>query len=174
METRMSLADLVREYRRDFAPGLQAELDYYPSLDSLAEVIRRATVGLGDNDLMHSYQHRLNYALLEEQAEAYLGIKNKIRNTNTFGELFDLLRRHRLDGVGRLTCYDAAVRIGSYFRLCAVTYLYTGTIVGYRNLGLRASGDTPTFESQPKPLQSLSPSDLKNFLYLFSKRIKGL
>ena len=71
----------------------------------------------------------------------------------------------RVPGIGPVTIYDTAQRIGYRLGLAPDrVYLHAGTREGARKLGLDTSHEYLLPEELPFPLQKLAPADVEDFL----------
>jgi hypothetical protein len=113
----MTLAQIVRSYIRDYRPFARAEADQYRRLPSLKEAIRHAALCHRlPGDKRHDHQRRIPGAILKS-AETRLQIVNEaIRTAVSFEALHDIIKREIGDirGIGDLTAYDVANRIGAF------------------------------------------------------------
>jgi hypothetical protein len=69
-----------------------------------------------------------------------------------------------------LYIYDAAVRLGYYFKLAPeYVYLHRGTREGAKALGLDYHGKCLEKEQVPTPVRVLSPAQIESFLCIYKK-----
>ena len=98
----------------------------------------------------------------------------------TFAEFHDTLWEIRPPGIGALTTYDVATRVGAWLRIEPVhIYLHTGARLGWEALmGIhaRAYGLTSRVppERWPVPLRQLSADMAEDFLCTYRDTLKGI
>ena len=94
----------------------------------------------------------------------------QLRRATSFDDLFDLVDKHILpiQGIGPLTVYDTALRIGARLGLSPTrVYLHAGTRAGARELGLDAQRGTIEMDELPEPLRQLSPREAEDLLCIY-------
>lgn len=98
----------------------------------------------------------------------------------TFARFHDILWEIRPAGIGALTTYDVATRVGAYLRLEPVDiYLHTGARMGWEALmgvHARAYGLTSRVppERWPAPLRQLSADMAEDFLCTYRDTLRGI
>jgi len=131
-----TLASIVRAYKARFRKRNQEELDSFAS-ESVAGAVKRAGVAERPDGKRYDHQRRIPQDVLRLAAER-LG-RAKLNRARDFDELHKLVTRAigSIHGIGRLTVYDTALRIGAKLSLAPDrVYLHTGTRTGARKLGL--------------------------------------
>jgi hypothetical protein len=77
-----------------------------------------------------------------------------------------------IKGIGALTVYDIAHRIGAYLRKApGRVYLHAGVRVGARALGI--GGDSFDPKILPKPFSRLAPSEIEDCLCIYKDDLIG-
>lgn len=65
---------------------------------------------------IHSHQKRVGQAKLLEFAQNLSGTLSKLKQATNFKELHDIIAAKKINGVGELTIYDTALRIGAILK----------------------------------------------------------
>ena len=113
----LTLTDIIRLYREEYFSVLEDELGKFKKIykaPKLKELIRAAASGK-DPETGKKMPHQSRFpaeALLQQWAEVLPDAVAEIKNCSTFQQLHDLIKEKRLKGIGPLTCYDTALRIG--------------------------------------------------------------
>lgn len=106
--------------------------------------------------------------MLAEFAKGLLEQEALIQRAKSFDELHALVSNSRISGVGDLTCYDVAHRIGAYLRLKpTMVYLHAGADGGAKVLGLARRRGRLLVEGLPLEFQDLSPEEVEDILCIF-------
>jgi hypothetical protein len=78
-----------------------------------------------------------------------------------------------LQGIGELTVYDTALRIGAKLgHLPKAVYLHAGTRAGARALGLDWKAEVLPIRAFPAELRVLAPHEIEDCLCIFKDRLK--
>ena len=165
---------LVREYKARFRPGAREMVEYYSALPSLEDAIRRAALAIRADGKRESHQRRIPGAVLQEFARRVLRRKGQIARCREFGQIIEIIGHCKVSGIGKLTMYDTALRIGAALRVApSVVYLHAGTRIGARKLGLDATGECIDIEDLPEPLGELEPREAEDFLCIYKDSLGG-
>ena len=170
----MTLEDIVTDYIREFRDNARKEMRFFEVLRSPSAAIRKAALCELPSGKRHPHQRRIPRALLE-QAEAKLqGISRTLAKATSFAELHRAVEDEigSLMGIGTLTVYDIAHRIGAHFgKAPERVYLHAGTRVGARTFGL--GGDSFDPKLLPKPFSRLAPSEIEDCLCIYKEELRG-
>ena len=168
------LEQLVAHYLRCFAPCRQADQERFAKMPDLATAIRNASLARRADGKCESHQRRVGLTRLKHFERSLRQVHDVIAQCRTFRDLHTVVSEKRIDGIGPLTVYDTAVRIGAFLRVAPENvYLHTGTRKGAKMLGLIASSGCVEPEELPPPLRRLSPDDVENFLCIFKDAFWG-
>lgn len=86
---------------------------------------------------MHNHQSRVPEAVRRAFAESILEVKGIRRQSPDFDSLFDLLEARAVPGIGPVTLYDVATRVGAFLGVEPTSlYLHAGVRQGVRALDL--------------------------------------
>jgi hypothetical protein len=127
----------------------------------------------GGRGLKHPHQRRIPNKLLEEFAQALQKKHQALSRAADFEELMSIVSAAALPGIGALTIYDTALRLGFRLKLRpGLVYLHRGTLKGARLLGIGANGSIAK-DKLPKVLKDsdLDPGELEDFLCVFPKTL---
>jgi len=83
----------------------------------------------------HPHQYRIRKKSIEEFLENLLGEKNSMLASKNFDDLYKVIYRNKTKGIGLLTIYDTALRIGGKLQLHPnKVYLHRGAKKGAEKL----------------------------------------
>jgi hypothetical protein len=170
-----SLEEMVSEYKGCGFLVTEEERDFYASAPIMEDAIARAMVR-GPDGKMHSHQRRIGRERLDVAADRLLGAVNVLNNAESFEQLHQgvVNRTEALRGVGELTQYDVAQRIGAYLGLRpGVVYLHAGTRRGARHLGLEYRRSVLQVSELRDELRTLPPDHVENFLCIYEREFAG-
>lgn len=126
-------------------------------------------------DKRASHQRRIPAAVLDRARKRLLAHKKRLRQAASFEELLNLtnallrMEPNRIRGIGELTVYDIAHRIGHFLGLKPkLVYLHAGARVGARRLGVKNWRAPSLRKSElPSAFGPLSPGECENCLCVF-------
>jgi hypothetical protein len=157
--------DAPENHRRDHV------VDFCVDAPNLTVAITRACASRAANGKMHNHQSRVKEAGRHVFAVHIIDqlLTRECYGTQVkdFDELHDLLKYIAPNGVGPVTIYDVATRIGAYMKLSPKSlYLHAGVRIGLHALyGKRVfPEERVTIEKLPTSLQSLPPDEIEDLL----------
>jgi hypothetical protein len=157
-----TLAEIRDDYVRRFRAKARAEADHF-SVGSLAQRVRAAAWARKANGRKHKHQWRIPNAFLTRFGERLVARLPAIGRVRSFAALLQVVESASFKGIGELTVYDTAVRIGSGQGMepdCV--YLHAGTRIGAARLGLDIRRDSIPMSEIPIGLAGLSPSEIED------------
>jgi len=163
------LKKIVRHYKENYKEQLCRGLQFFKKM-KLKESIKKAALAVTADGGKHEHQCRISPTKLEEYKDKLLEKKDEIKEQKNFDELHELTKECKLKGIGELTIYDTALRIGANVRkLPEKVYLHRGTLIGARNLfkSQRIRGRVLSSEELPCPLRELAPHHIENLLCIY-------
>ena len=170
----MTLDEIVDDYIRTQRAYARAEMMAFANETSPSEAIRRAALCEKSNGKRHDHQRRIPKRLLEEVETKLQGIRRKLSNAADFATLHTLVHEEigSIRGIGALTVYDVAHRIGAYLgQSPKYVYLHAGVKVGARALGIGCDSFDPKI--LPKPFARLAPSEIEDCLCIYKAELMG-
>jgi hypothetical protein len=102
------------------------------------------------------------------------GIGRKLAKAQDFGALHRMIDEEigGMRGIGALTVYDIAHRIGAHFgKMPELVYLHAGTRVGARVFNI--NGDSFDPKVLPKPFARLAPYEIEDCLCIYKGELRG-
>ena len=124
------LNEIIEDYKRRKKESPDTWSDYCKKTD-LEEVIEKAGLAINPDGRRNAHQRRLTKVTLNEFKTKLLAKQKEIEKAETFEELLNLVENCRIKGIGELTCYDTAKRIGAKLNIYpAKVYLHAGTRIG--------------------------------------------
>ncbi|TAE20180.1 MAG: hypothetical protein EAZ95_00225 [Bacteroidetes bacterium] len=159
---------------------LEAHLWYFRQM-TLDEAIKTASISRDADNKRFSHQRMLAEKSLQSQATVLSSKINEIKKCQEeggFHALYELVKQARVSGVGALTCYDIALRIGANLNIYPVyVYLHAGVIDGAVNIRAMKEGEQKpylTIDELPPILTQLRPHEIEDFLCIFKKHFLEL
>lgn len=171
-----TLDDVVRDYIRIWQRRQGGEQRWFTRQPSVEEAIKTAAMAVSPCGKRLNHQRRIPKLTLRAWTRALLRRKRGITAARNFDTLHGLLSAvaDDLHGIGALTVYDTAVRIGAFLRLRPkFVYLHAGTRAGARALGL-AKGERLRRTELPAPFRRLSPGDIEDCLCIYKSQIAAV
>jgi hypothetical protein len=169
----MMLEQMVTEFIADYRAHARAEMDEFRKLSSLRYAIHHAALchSLPD-EKRHPHQYRIPGALLQSVERQLQHGSRKLLLCKSFETLHDEIKGRIgwIKGIGPLTIYDIAHRIGAYIgRSPKLVYLHRGTAMGARRLGF--TGKTLDPKLLPSAFSQLEPAEIEDFLCINRDRL---
>ncbi|HEX4021944.1 MAG TPA: hypothetical protein VHX63_12415 [Acidobacteriaceae bacterium] len=170
----MTLDEIVNDYIRTQRPYTGKEMMDFANEPSPSTAIRRAALCELKSGKRHDHQRRIPKWLLEQVETKLQAIRRRLSNAADFDALHRLVEEEigGMKGIGALTVYDIAHRIGAYFRKAPErVYLHAGVRIGARARGI--GGDYFDPKILPKPFARLAPSEIEDCLCIYKKQLMG-
>lgn len=181
----LTLTDIVKLFR---AEPVDPWLIHCSKLDTLQQCIKDAATALKGpiktKHCKHLHQHRLVGQTLEDFSNSLLTMEVKIQKCKEFDILFEIVKSCKISGIGELTIYDTALRIGSYLNVMPTrVYLFRGAREGAMilfkkgyliDVKLKNLGSTLLVSNFPKEFRSLEPFQIEQLLCIYKKDFKRL
>jgi hypothetical protein len=174
-----SLAEIVREYKDSRRNRAEQELHEFRDETSLRSCIRRAALARDLNGEKFRHQYLIPPPVLREWSRRLVRRTDEIRRCRQFAALHEILREERraVHGIGRLTVYDTALRIGAHRGLRLepdAVYLHAGARLGAKAMGLSGTGRTIPGHCFPQEFHSLKPHEIEHCLCIYRKHLRQL
>ncbi len=168
-----NLGAMVRAYEARHRARSREELASFAAEPTLDAAVRRAGLAQRPDGKRYDHQRRLPLAVVLQVATCQLEHARFDRAAD-FDELHRLVDKAigSIRGVGELTVYDTAVRIGAKLGLKPQrVYLHSGTREGARALGLDWRMAHLTVAQCPRELHRLAPHEIEDCLCIFKGRL---
>lgn len=120
----------------------------------------------------HGHQNLIPPSDLQQFSDSILMRKDDIVAADSFGQLYNIIKESKVEGVGDLCIYDTAHRLGHYLGLSPdVIYLHRGTKEGATKLIGKIKEAYISKDMLPVPFQreDLSNSELEDILCIYKK-----
>lgn len=173
MENR--LKSIVKHYIRRYQNSAVAESKCFQNIP-LKQAIEKAALAQDKDGKRFDHQRRIPKNVLCQSKERLLSRMADLQVVDSFETLHKLVKTtiDPIQGVGELTVYDTAFRIGVNLTLKPkVVYLHAGTRQGARYLQkaypLDVLREFLDVHDMPKPLQQLKPSEIEDVLCIYKK-----
>jgi hypothetical protein len=170
-----SCDEIVDAYIRAFRTSAQHERQFFKgcSLKRAIEFAARCKLPSGKR---HPHQYRIPRAVLVEAESILQDCADELRGCETFHDLYKLVRQEigGIHGIGILTVYDVATRIGAHLDLAPeFVYLHAGTADGAAALGF-AGRDTLDRMDLPRAFRRLRAYEVEDCLCSYKDQLKEL
>jgi hypothetical protein len=170
MRNDSQLGAIVDDYIREWRPRAARELDVFRRLPDEAAITTAALAKLPSGK-RHPHEYRIPRAVLEESRRRLIDNIELLKRASNFDELIELVEQlsGSIRGIGRLTVYDTALRIGARFGLEPTrVYLHAGTRDGAKALlACDGKGETLDVSELPTTLRELSAREVEDVLCLY-------
>jgi hypothetical protein len=123
--TTQNLKNIINHYRKWKRVNPDTWVEHCVSQKDLKNTIIYAALSENHLGKRNAHQKRLKKLNLEKFSSNLVNNIKKIENALTFDELLKIVERYKTKGVGELTCYDAANRIGAKLGLSTRLNLLT-------------------------------------------------
>ena len=170
----MTHDEIVSNYIRTYRDGARRELRGFARERSLSAAIRRAALCQRADGKRYSHQRRIPGRILEEAELRLQAVELGLATAPDFDAVHRLVEERiaGIDGIGALTVYDIAHRIGAYLgKEPTRVYTHAGTKVGALALGI--GGDVFDPRILPKVFLRLSAAEVEDCLCIYKDDLKG-
>ena len=167
-------AGLVEAYICNYRGEADRDLSFFRQCSSLRRTIHFAALSKLPNGKRHPHQYRLPVTVLAEGERNLQACAAEIEGCLSFEALHGIVERELLciHGIGVLTVYDVATRIGAYLgREPERVYLHAGTAAGARAIGLEHRRRSLDPGELPAPFQRLRPREIEDCLCLYKRQL---
>lgn len=129
------LVNIIKNYKRRKEKKADNHLIFCESQDTLENAIYFAATATDGKNKRHGHQRRLTKNVLNKYADNLLKRKREIRKANNFDALYKIASDCANKGIGKLTIYDTAHRVGKFLNISPdKIYLHAGTKLGAQKL----------------------------------------
>jgi hypothetical protein len=171
--TTSTLDGIVAAYLRDHAEGEARYLRFYKIQKTLPDAISKAALAELPNGGRFSHQWRIPGPVLAQARDALL--KLDYSTVRTFAELYEKVAvpLRPIRGIGLLTIYDTAHRIGAFLKLSPEqVYLHAGVRTGAKALGLGDWQSKLPMSVFPPVFQRLRPEQVEDCLCIYKSHLQ--
>jgi hypothetical protein len=165
-----SYGEVIRDYILRKRKEAAAELEFFRQQPSLGKAIYYGARSITPCGKRHPHQRRRRASTLAAAERRLLAVKSLLRQASSFTALHDVIHAaiRPIRGIGSLTIYDIATRIGGYVGLePKVVYLHAGTAEGAKALGLSAR-KTLCPKTLPRVFHRLRPREIEDCLCIYA------
>jgi hypothetical protein len=166
----MTLSEIVADYIREYRDGARDEMRFFEIQRSSTMAIQKAALCVLPSGKRHPHQRRIPQRLLEIVEVRLQAVQRELKRADDFEDLHRIVvdQVRSIKGIGALTVYDIAQRIGAHFgKHPRLVYLHAGTRKGAMYFGIRGESFDPAI--LPKPLLRLQPYEIEDCLCLYKK-----
>jgi len=178
-----TLDGIVRDFRKRLGPEGPMEAGYMQWIresGSLNVAIDRSVMSTKPDGKRHNHQSRVKMGVLMQ-----LGVRLKreggvIRGFNLFDDLLTLVTAVAPKGIGPVTAYDVAQRVGEYLNVYPErVYLHAGVrvgavaLLGREVVGMRGGGFLLR-EDFPPELHTLTCNEIEDLVCIYSHMLGSI
>ena len=167
-----NLTAIVNDYMSNHKERAEKELRWFVIQRSLDEAVSLAALAKKPNGKKFSHQWRVKKVALKESQRRLLNRIEILKSVSSFEKLFILVESAigDIDGIGELTVYDTALRIGAKLNLEPERiYLHAGTQIGAKELGIDIKEKSISVEKVPTALRRLQPREIEDVLCIYKE-----
>ena len=168
-----TLATMVAQYLEEYEHCYEEEDKWWGDKTiTWSEAVERAWRSLGKNGKMYGHQYRVGKQLLDEGLKICLSRNRQSDSFNDFHAIYSWIRSvtEPTDGLGLVTTYDVARRLGSWLGIQPkMVYLHGGAAKGAKKLGIK--GETVPLNDFSIEIQKLGATHAENFLCIYKNRL---
>jgi hypothetical protein len=169
-----ALDEVVADYIGRFREAARAEQRHFGTQPTIGDAVTKAAMALGEGNHKLRHQWRIKNRVLDRFAHRLLERKDSIRRALTFDALYGIVDDVAPKGIGKLTVYDTAHRIGSFLRLEPErVYLHAGTAAGARAMGF-VRRDSVGVAELPSAFARLTPAEVEDCLCIYTDALTSL
>jgi hypothetical protein len=168
------LGRIVQTFLDNNAAAEARYLRFYAIQRTLPDAISKAALAELPNGKRFSHQRRIPGRVLTQARDALM--KHNFYDLTSFADLYDLVARtlRPIPGIGSLTIYDTAHRLGAYLKLSPEhVYLHAGVRVGTKALGLPDRKDKLPVSAFPKAFHRLRPEQVEDCLCIYKSELQA-
>lgn len=169
------IASIIIAYQKLKRERMDELIDECASKSLLSDAISTATKSVLKNNVKHSHQRRIPNETLLKFNNHLQEVISQIDEASSFDELIAILEKVRNKGIGTLTIYDVAQRIGAFKRVYPEKiYMHSGTKTGADILGINTRRKKHISKNDlPEPLKSstLTEAELEDLLCIYKDRL---
>lgn len=165
---------IVDKFLRDKAPGEDAYLRFYRIQRSLAAAVEKSAMAELPSGKRFSHQRRIPRSKLLAAKTALMAVDLSV--CSSFDELYDLVATTigPIPGVGELTIYDTAHRLGAYLQLSPrFVYVHAGVRAGLRALKIDHRRQKIAVSELPPAFRRLRPEQAEDCLCIYKRQLRA-
>jgi hypothetical protein len=166
------LETIIADYKLRHQERGEKELHWFAIQKTLEEAVRLAALAETPGHKRFSHQRRIPRSALEESRRCLLRCLPALAKARNFEELFELVSAclNPIPGIGELTIYDTAQRIGAKLHLAPeMVYLHAGTRIGAKRLGFDGNRPSIKLSELPAPLSKLEAREVEDILCIYKE-----
>jgi len=164
--------NIIKHYKRYKLANPDTWIEYCSQQPTLDLAIEKAALCTNQNNKRHPHQYRLKRIDLSSFSGSLQENISDIASCTNFNDLINSVRSLKVAGIGELTVYDVAVRIGSFMNIWPEQiYLHAGAKVGAFALIGHLNGDIISKQLLPEEFQTpdLSCYELEDIMCIYKK-----
>lgn len=172
----MAIEDIVAHYIQHKRKPATEEYRWFTNQPTLEEAVSCAALALSEAGKRLPHQRRIPKSVLVKSRRRLLASLPTIAKAKSFEDLHQIVKSiiQPIYGIGALTIYDTAMRIGAKLQLEPnVVFIQAGTRIGAKRLGLDISQDFIVATAFPSAFQKLKPREIEDALCHYRNYLNG-
>ena len=165
-----TLEGIVADYIECHRKNAEREQRWFAIQPTLEAVISIAALAKSPTGKRLSHQRRIPERVLGESRQRLLSVQSPLGRADSFEALHEIVSSaiKPIHGIGDLTIYDTALRIGAKLGLEPnVVFLHAGTLKGARSLRLDISRGCVNLVELPRAFHILKPREVEDVLCIY-------
>jgi hypothetical protein len=162
--------EAVKHYIKNRRDEAERELRWFAIQRTLVGGVSVAALARSPCGKRLHHQRRIPQSVLEQSRRRLLDCLHAIEQCGSFESLHELVNQQirSIPGIGELTVYDTALRIGAKLHLePKFVFLHAGTRVGAKRLGIDVRRKYVDVRELPQPLRRLSAREIEDVLCIY-------
>lgn len=162
---------IIDNYKKQSRKPVDYHIEFCLQQENFKDVIEVAAKAIDEYGKIHFHQRRIGKAELLAFADKLVTQEIELANAVNFDEIYKIIKNTNQAGINEVTCFDTALRIGSYLNLFPdKIYLTSGIRTGAEHLLGKLDDKTifllPTDLPSPFQRKDLSIADIEDLLYI--------
>ena len=165
----------VSHYQRCYQQRALEEITVFRRQRTLKKAVAAAALAVRPDGKRYDHQRRIPLCALIECRDRLFRALKKLARVRNFEDLHVLVNSliRPIRGIGELTVYDTALRIGAQLKLePRHIYLHSGTRMGARRLGLDTTSGRLSVDQVPGPMRRLKPREIEDVLCIYKDHFR--
>jgi hypothetical protein len=172
-----SFAEIVAHYLAEKKPKADNERRWFRIQRKIHYAVRLAGLASGPQGKRFRHQYCIPHTVLKKSSRALLRNLRRLGRCTSFDARFEQVHEviSPIRGIGPLTVYDTALRIGARLGLSPQkVYLHAGTRHGAAVLGFGPDRPSISLSELPKPLDELNAEEAEDVLCIYAADLARL
>jgi hypothetical protein len=141
---------------------------------NIDHVIEMASKSRDSNNRKHPHQYRIKNKTLDNFCDNVMSKKNEILKSTDFAQLYNVIKKSKINGIGDLTIYDTAHRIGKHLEILPnKVYIHCGTKIGAERILKNKIRNKFIDKSMFKKFSDLTCEEIEDILCIYKDGVEN-